>query len=166
MKREINSLPFMSKVFMSTSDRLNCLQGTVSIVSATSKNFEGNCQNRCCSREADNCRTRQNVCLHCKKRLAIFPSSAGMSLSKLSLAGNNLIIPVQRKFGYSDMPAGDGKITNPFYSVSGYLISWTWVRLATGSWSWPSTHSSSSCSPSPSCFTSSHRHCKSACRCQ
>ncbi len=27
--------------------------------------------------------------LHCKKRLTIFPSSAGMSLTKLSLAGNN-----------------------------------------------------------------------------
>ncbi len=58
--------------------------------------------------------TRPNVCLHCKKRLAIFPSSAGMSLSKLSLAGNNLIIPLQGEFGYSDDPAGDGKITNPF----------------------------------------------------
>jgi hypothetical protein len=29
--------------------------------------------------------------LHCKKRFAIFPSPAGMSLTKLSLAGNNLI---------------------------------------------------------------------------
>jgi hypothetical protein len=27
--------------------------------------------------------------LHCKKRLAIFPSPAGMSLNKLSLAGVN-----------------------------------------------------------------------------
>jgi hypothetical protein len=32
-----------------------------------------------------------------KKRLAIFPS--GVSLSKLSLAGNNLIIPTQGEFG-------------------------------------------------------------------
>ncbi len=38
--------------------------------------------------------------LHCKKRLAIFPSLAGMSLTTLSLAGNNLIIPGQGKFGY------------------------------------------------------------------
>ncbi len=30
---------------------------------------------------------------HCKKRLAIFPSPGGMSPTKLSLAGNNLIIP-------------------------------------------------------------------------
>ncbi len=31
--------------------------------------------------------------IHCKKKLAIFPSPAGMSLTKLSLARNNLIIP-------------------------------------------------------------------------
>jgi hypothetical protein len=31
--------------------------------------------------------------LRCKKRLAIFPSPAGMSLTKLSLGGNNYIIP-------------------------------------------------------------------------
>jgi hypothetical protein len=37
--------------------------------------------------------------MHCKKRLAIFPSPAGMSLTKLSLAGNNLIIPAQGGFG-------------------------------------------------------------------
>jgi hypothetical protein len=29
------------------------------------------------------------VAVHCEKRLAIFPSSAGKSLTKLSLAGNN-----------------------------------------------------------------------------
>jgi hypothetical protein len=49
--------------------------------------------------------------LHCKKRLAVFPSPAGMSLTKLSLAGNN------------DVPAGDGKIGKPFitvYSVRSY----------------------------------------------
>ncbi len=32
------------------------------------------------------------IWLHCKKRLVTFPSPAGMSLTKLSLAGNNLII--------------------------------------------------------------------------
>jgi hypothetical protein len=46
--------------------------------------------------------------------LVIFPSLAGMSLTKLFLAGNNLIIPGQGKFG--DIPAGDGKIFNIFYS--------------------------------------------------
>jgi len=43
-----------------------------------------------------NKKTRREVkVLHCKKRLAVFPSPAGMSLTKLSLAGNNLIIPGQ-----------------------------------------------------------------------
>jgi hypothetical protein len=37
--------------------------------------------------------------IHCKKRFVIFPSKAGMSLIKLSLDGNNLIIPVQGEFG-------------------------------------------------------------------
>jgi hypothetical protein len=39
-----------------------------------------------------------------KKRLTMFPSPAGMSLTKLSPAGNNLIIPGppgQGVFGYS-----------------------------------------------------------------
>jgi hypothetical protein len=33
------------------------------------------------------------MAIHCIKRLAAFPSPAWMSLTKLSLAGNNLIIP-------------------------------------------------------------------------
>jgi hypothetical protein len=33
------------------------------------------------------------------KKIAIFPSKDGMSLTKLSLAMNNLIIPVQGEFG-------------------------------------------------------------------
>jgi hypothetical protein len=37
--------------------------------------------------------------LHCKKKLAIFPSPAGMSLTKLSLGGKNFIIPAQEEFG-------------------------------------------------------------------
>ncbi len=37
--------------------------------------------------------------LHCKKRLVVFPSPGGMSLTKLSLAGTNLIIPGQGEFG-------------------------------------------------------------------
>jgi hypothetical protein len=36
--------------------------------------------------------------LHCKKRLSIFPSPAGMSLIIHSLAGNYLIIPAQGEF--------------------------------------------------------------------
>jgi hypothetical protein len=37
--------------------------------------------------------------VHCNKRLAIFPSPAGMSLTKLSLAGNDLIFPDQGELG-------------------------------------------------------------------
>jgi hypothetical protein len=37
--------------------------------------------------------------LHCKKRLAVFPSPAGMPLTKLSLAENNQIISWQGEFG-------------------------------------------------------------------
>ncbi len=37
--------------------------------------------------------------IHCKKGLSIFPSPAGMSLTKLSLVGNDLIIPFQGEFG-------------------------------------------------------------------
>jgi hypothetical protein len=40
-----------------------------------------------------------NTGLHCKKRLAVFPSPGGMSLTKLSLAGNDLIISGQGQFG-------------------------------------------------------------------
>jgi hypothetical protein len=40
-----------------------------------------------------------NLTLHNKKRLPIFSSPAGM-LTKLSLAGNNLIIPGQGEFGW------------------------------------------------------------------
>ncbi len=56
------------------------------------------------------------ACLNCKKRFAIFPSTAVMSLTKLSLDGNNLTIPAQGEFGPwdSDIPAGDGKIVNLF----------------------------------------------------
>jgi hypothetical protein len=48
--------------------------------------------------------------VHCKKRLAIFPSIAGMSLTKLSpaWAGNNLIIPGQGDL-VIDIPVGTEK---------------------------------------------------------
>ncbi len=59
------------------------------------------------------------VLVHCKKRLTIFPSQAGMSLTKASLAGNNLVIPEL----VSDIPAGDRKIANLFYSVACSLLS-------------------------------------------
>jgi hypothetical protein len=36
--------------------------------------------------------------LHCKKGLAVFPSPAGMSLTKLFLGGNNLVFTAQKEF--------------------------------------------------------------------
>jgi hypothetical protein len=39
------------------------------------------------------------VVLHCKKRLPIFLTPSGMSLTKLSLAGKKIIIPGQEEFG-------------------------------------------------------------------
>jgi len=59
------------------------------------------------------------VTVHCKKRLAIFLSPAGMSLTKLSLARNNLFInlfPAMESL-VSDIPDGDGEIANLLYSV-------------------------------------------------
>ncbi len=44
-------------------------------------------------------RARPNVYVHCKKRSGVFPSPVGLSLTKLSLAGKNLIIPGQGVFG-------------------------------------------------------------------
>ncbi len=41
-----------------------------------------------------------------------------MSLTKLSLAGTILIITGHGEFGYSDIPAGDGKIANLFLQCS------------------------------------------------
>jgi hypothetical protein len=53
------------------------------------------------------------------KRLAIFPSPAGMSLTKLSLTGKNLMKNLTTVFLameslVSDIPAGYGKIANLF----------------------------------------------------
>jgi hypothetical protein len=50
------------------------------------------------------------VRVHCKKRLLIFPSPGGVSLTKLSLDGNNKIFPRQGE-------CGTGKSINILYSV-------------------------------------------------
>jgi hypothetical protein len=47
--------------------------------------------------------------VHCKKRLSFFPSPAGMSLTKPSLAGNDKLF-LARESLVSDLPAGDGEI--------------------------------------------------------
>ncbi len=52
-----------------------------------------------------------------EKRLSIFPAPDGMSLTKLSLAGNYLIIPAWENM-VSDIPAGNEKIYNLFLQCS------------------------------------------------
>ncbi len=58
---------------------------------------------------------RKKTAIHCNKRLAVFPSLAGMSLTKLSLVENSLIFPRHGEF-VSDIPAGTGKQLT-FFSV-------------------------------------------------
>ncbi len=53
---------------------------------------------------------------HRKKRLATFPSPAGMSLSKLSLGGNNLIFPAQGRVWYVTSRLGMG-MSLTFFTV-------------------------------------------------
>jgi hypothetical protein len=55
------------------------------------------------------------------KKLSFSPSPAGMSLTKLFLAGNNLIIPGQEEFAYSDIPGGDGKNDNLFLQCNNFI---------------------------------------------
>jgi hypothetical protein len=52
------------------------------------------------------------------KKVTIFPSPAGLSLTKLSLDGNNYctLFPARESLG-SDIPAGDRKVAKLFYSV-------------------------------------------------
>jgi hypothetical protein len=59
---------------------------------------------------------RPTIQLHCKKRLAIFPSPARMSLTKLSLAGKNVIIPGQGEFGKWHPGLGQEN-RQPFFTV-------------------------------------------------
>jgi hypothetical protein len=65
-------------------------------------------------------RHRHNT-IHCKKWLAIFPSLAGMSQTKLFLAWKNLIIPGQRDL-VSDNQGWDRKIANLFLQCTAHNI--------------------------------------------
>ncbi len=60
-----------------------------------------------------------HILLHCKKRLAVFPFPAGMSLIKSSLAGNYKIFPAMASLVSDIYDCRDGKIANLFYSVIG-----------------------------------------------
>jgi hypothetical protein len=64
--------------------------------------------------------------VHYKKRFSIFPSSAGMSLTKLSLGGNNLIY-TERVYIVSDIPAGDGNIAKLFLQCTVRVLIWCWM---------------------------------------
>ncbi len=55
-------------------------------------------------------------CIHCEKRLAIFQSPVGMSITKLSLAGNTKVFPARESL-VSDLPAGYAKTVNLFFTV-------------------------------------------------
>ncbi len=59
----------------------------------------------------------KKMVIHCKKRVSFFPSKAGMSLTKLSLWLGNIKLFLARDSLVSDIPAGDGKNDNLFYSV-------------------------------------------------
>ena len=61
--------------------------------------------------------TLPSFLLHCTKTLAIFPSPAGMSLTKLSLAGNNKIILAQGEVWLVTSRLGTGISLTFFYSV-------------------------------------------------
>ncbi len=67
-------------------------------------------------------RAHKKIKSHCKKSLAISPSPAGMSLTKLSLslAGKNLIIPDQGEFGSVTSRLGTGKWLTFFTVQSQY----------------------------------------------
>ncbi len=79
--------------------------------------------------------------VHCKKGFPIFPSPAGMSLTKLSLDGNYDVIYklfLHRESLVSDIPAGDGNIEKLFYSVV-FQTAWFHIRTTR------STHSRATC---------------------
>ncbi len=71
--------------------------------------------------------------IHCKKRLAVLPSLARMSLTELSQEGNNYIIKLTklspaRNSLVSDIPAGDGKTANLFLQC--VVIDTGWSHLS------------------------------------
>jgi hypothetical protein len=61
-----------------------------------------------------------NVHVHVNtvKRWVIFHSPAGISLTKLFLAGNIFLFPARESL-ISDIPAGDGNFDNPFLQCKG-----------------------------------------------
>jgi hypothetical protein len=70
----------------------------------------------------EDCGVNAKTHTHCNKDFAIFPSPAGMSPIEISQDVKNLIIPGQGEFGYSDIPFGEGKIANLFFTVALTLL--------------------------------------------
>jgi hypothetical protein len=73
--------------------------------------------------------------IHRKKSLSILPSPAGMSLTKLSLGGNNLYMAslfAPRESLVSDISAGDGNIEKLFlrFNKPGKPLNTVFVCLA------------------------------------
>ncbi len=61
--------------------------------------------------------------IHCKKKVSLFPSPAGMSMTKLSLGRNNQIIPVQGEFDQWHPSWGREK-GKPFLQCSWFHKAW------------------------------------------
>ncbi len=68
-----------------------------------------------------------------QKKVTNFRSPSGVSLTKLSLAGNNLIIPLPGRVWFVTSRLGDGKISKLFYSViSSYLVAYLYKAAGGG----------------------------------
>jgi hypothetical protein len=65
----------------------------------------------------------KKILLHSKKRLAVFPSQPGYHLPNSLWPGIIKLFPARESL-VSDIPAGDEKIANLFYSVPAVLF-WT-----------------------------------------
>jgi hypothetical protein len=74
--------------------------------------------------------------VHHKKSFSMFPSPAGMSLTKLPQGGNYDVIYklfLLRESLVSDIPAGDGNIEKLFYGVTTKIMIARWVMLSLSS---------------------------------
>jgi hypothetical protein len=69
--------------------------------------------------------------VHCKKSFAVFRSPAGMSLTKLSLDGNNFFLFPYRKRLVSDIPAGSGKTANLFLQCIALVVKSSYCTVKT-----------------------------------
>ncbi len=66
---------------------------------------------------------------YCKNRITNFSSPAGMSTKKILLGVKKIKLFFARESLVSDIPAGDGKIDNLFYSVGQKINSTPGMKL-------------------------------------